>query len=88
MKQQHQSDRKARTRGLIQAAGLLQKSGVLEAFSIAPGEDLQDYKDREKASQLLGFLTMCFQENEFDEAHFETWSALGEKLLRSVEGDL
>ena len=83
MKQQHQSDRKVRTRSLIQAAGLLQKSGILEAFSIAPGDDLQDYDNREKAAQLLGFLTMCFQKNDFDESNLERWRSVGERLMRN-----
>lgn len=34
MKLQHQSERKTRTRQLITAGGLLQKSGLLEAFHI------------------------------------------------------
>lgn len=41
MKLQHQSERKRRVRQFIQAAGLLQKSGILEAFRIRPGDDLQ-----------------------------------------------
>ena len=82
MKQQHQSDRKERTRQLIQPGGILHKSGLMEAFSIAPGNDLQEYHNLEKAAQLLGFLTECFQENEFDDENLEKWKTLGEGVLR------
>lgn len=82
MKQQRQSDRKARVRQFIQCAGLLQRSGLMEAFQITPGEDLQDYENREKASQLLGFLSECFEKNNFDEVHLERWRSLGERLLK------
>lgn len=81
MKQQHNGERKARTRGLIQAGGLLQKSGLMEAFQITPGEDLQDYETRTKAIQLLGFLITCFEENNFDEENLEMWQLLGERRL-------
>lgn len=84
MKQQYQSDRKARTRQLIQGGGILQKSGLMAAFSIEPDDDLQDYNNREKAAQLLGFLSECFQENSFDAANFERWKSVGEGLLRGA----
>ena len=83
MKVQQQSNRKARTRLLIQAGGILHKSGIMEAFSIAPDDDLQAYENFEKAAQLLGFLTMCFEENNFDEANLEEWRSVGERLMRS-----
>ena len=83
MKQQHNTDRKNRTRTLIMLGGLVQKSGLMEAFSIEPGDDLQSYDNREKAAQLLGFLTMGFQENEFDDANLEQWRSVGERLLKS-----
>ena len=81
MKQQRQSDRKARVRQFIQAAGLLQKSGLMEAFHINPGDDLQNYETRTKATQLLGFLITCFEENNFDEENLEKWRLLGERRL-------
>ena len=79
MKQQHNADRKSRTRLLIQCGGLLSKSGLLEAFHITPGDDLQAYENRYKALQLLGFLITCFEENEFDEDNFERWRSVGER---------
>src|SRR3989338_8719554 len=63
IKQQRQSDRKARTRQLIQIGGLVHKSGLVDAFLITPKDDLQDYETRTKAVQLFGFLITCFEEN-------------------------
>ncbi len=63
------------------AGGLLQKAGLLEAFTIHPGDDLQDDEHREKASQLIGFLYICFQNASFKEEHMEEWQRLGERLL-------
>ncbi len=79
MKQQHNADRKSRTRTLIMLGGLVQKSALMDVFHIAPGDDLQDYENRSKALQLLGFLTTCFEENNFDEANLERWRAVGER---------
>lgn len=79
MKQQHNADRKNRTRLLIQCGGLLSKSGLLEAFHITLGDDLQDYENRSKALQLLGFLTTCFEKNNFDENNLEKWRVVGER---------
>lgn len=81
MKLQKQSERKARTRTMIQAAGLLQKSGLMEAFQISSGEDLQDYENREKANRLFGFLIESFEKNLFNEHNFEKWQDLGKRRL-------
>lgn len=75
--------RRARTRCFIQAGGLLQKSGLMDVFLIAPGDNLQDNHNLEKAAQLLGFLTECFQKNDFDKVNLEQWRAIGERMLRS-----
>ena len=83
MKTEQQFHRKSRTRQLIQIGGIFQKSGLLDAFLIAPGDDLQDYKNLGKAAKLLGFLTSAFEEKTFDEAHLERWRVLGERLLKS-----
>jgi len=48
MKMDHHAERKHQTRTKIQAGGLLQKSGILEAFLISSGDDLQDYEHRKK----------------------------------------
>ena len=80
MKQQSNAGRKNRTRLLIQqCGGLLSKSGLLEAFHLTSGDDLQGYENRPKALQLLGFLTTCFEENNFDEDNLERWRSVGEK---------
>lgn len=83
MKAEQQSHRKSRTRQLIQIGGIFQKSGLPDAFLIAPDDDLQDYENLHKAAKLLGFLTSCFEEQTFDEAHLERWHSLGERLLKS-----
>jgi hypothetical protein len=83
MKTEQQSHRKIRTRQLIQIGGIFQKSRLLDAFLIAPGDDLQDYENRDKAAKLLGFLSECFEENIFDEGNAERWRSLGERLLKS-----
>ena len=83
MKAEDQSHRKSRTRQLIQIGGIFQKSGLLDAFLIGPGDDLQDYENLNKAAKLLGFLTSCFEKNTFNETDLERWRALGERLLKS-----
>jgi hypothetical protein len=82
MKKQQQSDRQRRTRVLIQAGGLLQKSGLMDAFLIASGDDLQDHENLEKASRLLGFLSEHFETSTFNEDNLERWSALGLRRLK------
>lgn len=81
MKQQHNTDRKSRTRTLIMMGALVQKSGLMDAFHITAGDDLQDYENRSKILQLLGFLTTCFDENNFDEDNLEKWRSVGERRL-------
>lgn len=81
MKQQHHGERKSRTRTLIMLGGLLQKSGLMDAFHITPGDDLQDYENRPKALQLLGFLTTCFEEHNFDEDNLERWRSVGKRRV-------
>lgn len=83
MKTQSQSQRKSRTHQMIQLGGLLQRSGLLDAFLIAPGDDLQSYENRDKAAKLLGFLSEYFEENTFDEDNVERWRTVGERLLKS-----
>lgn len=67
MKLKKQAERKLRTRTLIQLGGLIQKSGVMDAFHITPGDDLQDYENLEKASQLLGFLHEVFEKHSYND---------------------
>lgn len=82
MKEQQNSHRQSRTRLLIQIGGLTQKSGLMDAFLIAPGDDLQAHENFKKAARLLGFLSSCFEKSSFEEANLEEWQALGERLLR------
>jgi hypothetical protein len=82
MKTEQQSHRKSRTRQLIQAGGILQKSGLLDVFCIAPGDDLQDFENYHKAAKLLGFLTSCFEENDFNEVNLARWQSAGERRLK------
>ena len=82
MKDQQQLHRKSRTRQLVQAGGLLQKSGLMDAFCIAPGNDLPSYEHHDKAAKLLGFLTYCFEESNFNEVNVERWQTVGERVLK------
>lgn len=79
MRKQQLSSRKQRTRTLIQLGGLVQKSGLLELLEITPGDDLQDYENIYKASQMLGFLVKNLE--QVDEAS-DDWKRIGENLLR------
>ncbi len=76
------SNRKLRTRTLIQIGGLVQKSGLMDAFAIESGEDLQDYESIHKSSRLLGFLCHCLEHNDFTEKSLTEWQNVGERLLR------
>lgn len=82
MKIQQQSDRKRRVRLLIQAGGLLQKSGLMDVFGIESSDDLQDYENFEKAARLLGFLSECFEKSEFNDDNFERWYSVGSRFLK------
>ena len=82
MKNQHQSDRKRLTRTKIKLGGLLQKSGLMDAFCIESGEDLQDYENLPKAARLLGFLSECFEKTDFNEDNFEKWHCRGSRLIK------
>ncbi len=49
--------RKARTRTLIQAGGLLEKAGLLESFNLKSGDDLQgDYETKDDVKGLFGLI--------------------------------
>ncbi len=82
MKLKKQAERKARTRQLVQLGGLVQKSGIVDAFSILPGDDLQGYENFHKGTQLLGFLVESFEKMDLDETQFKDWQMAGERLLR------
>lgn len=79
MKRKQNSLRQQRTRTLIQLGGLVQKSGLMDVLNISPGDDLQEYENLAKASQVLGFLFVCLDQVEVDT---KKWEHLGERLLR------
>lgn len=82
MKNQRNSERQNRTRLLIQMGGLVQKSGVMEAFKIQVGDDLQDYESLDKAGRLLGFLTHSLEQFDGSKATMSEIERTGERLLR------
>ena len=76
--------RKARTRTLIQAAGLLQKAGLFECVGLEMGDDLQkDPETFEGAATLMGaFLSLCDTfHSEESEAQKLLWVARGKREL-------
>ena len=79
MKKQQNSLRQQRTRTLIQLGGLIQKSGLMEVLNISPGDDLQDYENLNKASQVLGFLIENLDRQNID---IDDWEGAGERQLR------
>ena len=82
MKNQHNSERKSRTRLLIQAGGLLQKSGLMDAFQIHVGDDLQGFESLHKASRLLGFFSHCLETFDGSDTTMSDYERVGERLLR------
>lgn len=70
----HSALRKARTRTLIQAGGLLEKSGLLEIFEIELGTDLQkdiDFKDQVHAlfGALLELRSLLKETDDYSHAY-------------------
>ncbi len=77
--------RKARTRTLIQAGGILSLAGFLSFCGIEEGVDLQhDIANRDKAAVLLGILSEAFERlpNEPLSEHFEQWKNIGTRILK------
>lgn len=82
MKKQIITARKLRTRTLIQLGGLMQKSGLMDILNIEMGEDLQDYENLFKASQVLGFLQESLEKYDIDDSLTAQWKKTGERFLR------
>jgi hypothetical protein len=82
MKNQRNTERKSLTRTKIQAGGLLYKSGILDAFQIQAGDDLQDYESLHKAARLLGYLSHCMENFDGSSATLAEYEKTGERLLR------
>lgn len=82
MKNLRNSERQSRTRLLIQIGGLVQKAGIMEAFNINVGDDLQDFESLNKAARLLGFLCHSLEKFDQSEASISELERNGERLLR------
>jgi hypothetical protein len=82
MKNHRNSERQNRTRLLIQIGGLVQKSGIMDAFQIQVGDDLQDYESLHKAASLLGFLRHSLEQFDASKAGMSEHIRTGERLLR------
>ena len=83
--QQQNSLRKARTRTLIQAGGLLSQIGLLDYCGIEPGEDLQgDWVKTDKAAVLLGMLQEWYEAlpDEPADAQWAHWKSIGIRQLK------
>ena len=77
--------RRARTRTLIQAGGLLNLSGLLQICQIEEGDDLQlNFGSLDKAAVLLGILldTADAISDPPDAGQMEAWRELGTRLLK------
>jgi hypothetical protein len=82
MKNKRNFERQNRTRLLIQVGGLVQKSGLMDAFHIQVGDDLQDYESLHKAARLLGFLSHSLELFDESQATMSEYERTGERLLR------
>lgn len=83
-KQKNNMLRQKRTRTLIQIGGLVEKSGLLDAFDIHTGEDLQDPTHLHKAAQILGFLKTMHDEHDLQNK--EDFQTLGATILLKGSG--
>ena len=65
--------RKARTRTLIQAGGLLEKAGLLEFFNLKCGDDLQgEFEIKDNVMAMLGAFIEIKQQIENEDLS-KTW---------------
>jgi hypothetical protein len=82
-KNKSSSDRKARTRTLIQIGGLADKAGLLELLNIQTGEDLEeDIASLNKAALLLGFLIDAIDSARLDDKNKHKWFRLGLSVMK------
>lgn len=78
--------RKARTRTLIQAGGLIEKSGLFETLGIQLGDDLQKNPDLyDSNAALLGGLMELNQQLKEPYSHQQMmiWAEIGKACLKS-----
>ena len=75
--------RKARTRTLIQAGGLIEKAGLLETFNLKCGDDLQtDYDLKDEVMAMLGSFIELKQQIENEDLS-KTW--LSQKGMETLQ---
>ncbi|MBT4880058.1 MAG: hypothetical protein HON43_03700 [Alphaproteobacteria bacterium] len=60
----------------------MQKSGIMDAFVIEAGEDLQSYESLHKAAKLLGFLSDSMETKNFNDSTINYWQRIGERTLK------
>jgi hypothetical protein len=83
---QNNTQRRVRTRTLIQMGGLLNMVGLAQLCGIAEGDDLQlDLENQDKAATLLGILSnlsdeFCQTQNTTNE--LEKFKLIGIKILK------
>ena len=77
--------RRARTRSMIQIAGLLEKSGILDTFGIQLGIDMQkDPSMKHPVASLFKGLLVLNDMAKSDEVNLSFWAAQGLEALREV----
>jgi len=90
LKQALKSERKARTRTLIQMGGLVTMIGLSDLCDIREGEDLQlDINALDKAAVLLGILeeTLSSLPSTLSEPDLERFKQIGIRRLKMQRGD-
>jgi hypothetical protein len=78
--------RRARTRTLIQLGGLVEKAGLMEAFGLRPGADLQ--KDEAMKTPMLAFFGAMLEVGDLlkrEKGIFELWTLKGRRAFLDNE---
>jgi predicted chitinase len=74
--------RRARTRSMIQLAGLMEKAGLVETFGVRLGLDLQrDPEQKHQVATLYKGLVELNQMAQSNDVHHPTWSIQGLQLF-------
>lgn len=83
MEKSQSSDRKARTRTLIQLGSLVSMSGLTSLLHIKEGEDLQyDIEAKDKAAMLLGAISEIIESDLLSSVIQQRWLDKGIRLLK------
>jgi hypothetical protein len=88
LSQQTKSERRARTRTLIQMGGLISMIGLADICDITEGDDLQlDIVSRDKAAILLGMLVTLIEQMPpaLSSLDLETFKQKGINMLKRHE---